>query len=181
MPTAAALAALPNYLSVVIPRMQKLLWHACRPLHVNRGGAAKRIEILQPLPVAIGVAVVDWFAQRFPGSSQSGGEAGRATVEKCGTKLIHSVLLSPQQSRDLCAFEFIAHQGLGFGHMLILTSQGDVRFVRAIVVRYVHTVVQDARRSVMRLELLVSTWELNGLTGALSTGPQLPYTQAQWA
>eukprot|EP00965_Chrysotila_dentata_P163418 5396995-Pleurochrysis_carterae.AAC.1 len=181
MPTAAAIAALRNYLSVVIPRMQKLLWHACRPLHVNRGGAAKRIAVLQPLPAAIGIAMVDWFAQRFPSSAQSQGAAGKAVVERYGKKMCYSVLLSPDQVRDLCAFEFVAHQGMGFGHMLILSSQGDVRFVRAIVVRFVQTVVQDARRCVERLELLLATWELNGLTGAITTGPQLPYLQGQWA
>eukprot|EP00965_Chrysotila_dentata_P071732 2369769-Pleurochrysis_carterae.AAC.2 len=182
MPTTAAIAALPYYLPVLIPRMQKLLWHACRPMRVNRGGAAQRLEVIQPLPAALGVAIVDWFAQRFPGGRQSTSRTeGRATVERYGGKLVHSVLLSPKQVKDLCAFEHVAHQGLGFGHMLILSSQGDVRFIRSIVVRYVHTVVQDARRVVERLELLVATWELNGLSGVLTTGPQLPYSQTQWA
>eukprot|EP00965_Chrysotila_dentata_P186953 6171828-Pleurochrysis_carterae.AAC.2 len=173
--------ALPNYLAVVIPLMQKRLWHACRSLHANRSGAAKRLDVMQPLPTDIGIEIINWFAQRFPGAPQAGGVVGKAVVERRGTKVMHSVLLSPKQARDLCSFEFVAPEGFGSGHMLILSAKGDVRFVRAIVVRFVHSVGQNARHCVERLELLVATWELNGLTGALVTGPQLPYTPAQWA
>eukprot|EP00965_Chrysotila_dentata_P091323 3015230-Pleurochrysis_carterae.AAC.1 len=68
MPPKVAAMILPFFLPLVIPRIQHLLWHACRRVCLNVVGAAKRVAVSEALPAALGVAMIEWllwFVEQF--------------------------------------------------------------------------------------------------------------------
>eukprot|EP00965_Chrysotila_dentata_P189309 6173243-Pleurochrysis_carterae.AAC.1 len=112
MPPELAAMNLPFFLPLLIPRIQHLLWHACRRVCLNVVGKAKRITVAEAVPAALAVAIVEWFVEHFAITRSSDG-LRKPVVAWEGNKKVHSVLLTAKDVKKLCCFQSVDKNGMG--------------------------------------------------------------------
>jgi len=135
--------------------------------------------LIKSLPNGIGKGIINWFLQRYPWD-EAGVRVSHAMEVRKGDRMLYAApILRPCQIQNLCNFASAVNSPLVSGHVRILSSGGDLRFVYSVVLKYVQG-KSNARDGLARLELSVLSWEVNGADGQVKTGTGVRYTQAQW-